>query len=188
MGKRFSRIKYLIKTNLAMGIDMAADDNIKAFKAFRAGDSLTYDVKGTKRGGNQPAVLVPFGVTGFKTRYVTKMSQRSFSNMTTLGVTEARLNIDSGSAVDASIQGKKQPGFAPAKIIVGVPTAGGVATTPKSGITLLEYTKIPKSSYTFPFGKQDTLGQQSYVDMQGYLYAEVAKGGKSVSFKPERSV
>lgn len=185
MAKRFSKLRYLIKTAKRMGIDVSADDNIKAYKAYRAGDG-DYKTTAVKRGDSQPISLVPFCVVGYTTKYVVSMSGRSFKQMGTLGVTEARLNIDSGTLNTTNTsQGKKIKGFIPAKAIVSSAVTSAV-TTPKSQITLLEYNKLDKKSYTFPFGSQNVDGQKTQLDMQGYLYADLAKGTKNVSFKPEK--
>lgn len=189
MGKRFSRVRYLIKTTKAMGVDISGDDNIKAYKAFRAGDAK-YDVAKVARGSRQPASLVPFCVYGYTSKYVVGLSSRSKAAMATNGVTEARLNIDLGTtntdAGSTTSQGRKPPsGFKPAKALVSNVNPTG-KTTPKSQILLLEYTKIPKTSFTYPFGKQDIKGQQTEPDMRGYLYADVARGNRTISFVPER--
>ncbi len=186
MGKRFSRIRYLIKTTKAMNINVAEDDNIKAFKAFRAGDS-SYEVNAPKRGSSQPASLVPFCVSGYTVRYMTALSGRANTGMATAGVSETILNIEAGNgAATGTSRGRKVAGFTPAKAVVSVPKADAGDLTPKSQITLLEYARVSRQSFTFPFGKQNVAGQQSELEMRAYIYSEAAKGNRSVSFKPER--
>lgn len=185
MGRRFKRIKYLIKETKKMGIDVSADDNIKAFKSFLAGDS-DYTRKGTKAGHRAPVSLIPFCVTGYTTKYVSIMSQRSLTNIGNVGLSEAKLNIDAGTqaAADDANKGRKVKGYAPAKAHLFVATT--TVTTPKSQILLLEYNKINGAGYTYPYGKADVNGQRTDLEMRGYIYAEAAKGAVSVSFSSER--
>jgi hypothetical protein len=179
-GKRFKRIKQSIKFAKRIGVDISADDNIVAFKSFLAGDSAYKRTTNTKPGSRHPVSLVPFCVNGYTTRYIATMSGRSYTAIGNVGLSEAKLNID--GTTDASA-GRKQKGFKPAQAHIFVPT--GATSTPISQIIKLEYKRIAGSSYTMPFGKQNVAGQQSELDMRGYIYATAAKEKRSVSFTVE---
>lgn len=187
MAGRFSQIKYLIKKGTEMGINVAEDDNIKAYRNYRRGTSEEYKTTAVKRGGSQPVSLIPFFALSVQFRCLYKMSGRAFAAMAQNGVTEAKLNIDSGAQTQGKSGegGQKVTGFIAAKMHLFVGT--GSITTPKSGILLLEYKKRGGTSYTYPFGKNEPVDESTYVHMTGKLTKEFSTGNRSVSFKPERS-
>jgi hypothetical protein len=186
---RFSRIRYTIDFNKKIGVDISANEKIKAFKAFRAGDS-DYTAKQPKRLSSRPVSLIPFCVNGYTIKYISGMSGRAYAAMANAGVSEARLNIDAGSSdaggTGTAASGKKQAGYNSAKAIVKIVPSGGTETSPKSQILQLEYKRQPGVTYNFPFGKQDVAGQRTEIEMRGYILADVARGTRTVNFTPER--
>lgn len=186
MGKRFKNIKYLIKQAKRMDIDISADDNIKAFKAYLAGDS-DFKRKSVKIGNTAPVSLIPFCVTGYTVKYLDSVSNRALTAVGEVGLSQAKLNIDAGATAtaDDANKGKKVRGYLAARATVAVLDPSTVST-PKSQIILLTYKRIASTSYTFPYGKADVPGQRTDLEMRGYIYAEAAKGPRTVSFSPER--
>lgn len=185
MRRRFSQLEYLIKQAKAMSITLTdTDDNIKAFREYKRGTSTTYKVTSVNRLSSRPLTLLPFCTLEATARYATKMSGRSFASLTQNGVTAAKLNIDV-SVGSANAGGTKNRAFAPAKVVLFVGT--GTNTTPKSGITLLEYKKRGGTSYTYPFGRGTTENQDNYPQMCGILLSDLGVGNRTVSFKPERA-
>lgn len=186
MGRRFKRIKYMIKETKRMGIDISTDDNIKAFKSYLAGDS-TYKRKSTKVGHRAPISLIPFCVNGYTTKYIDTISNRSLGAIAEVGLSQAKLNIDAGTTAtaDNANKGKKVRGYLAPRAHVTVLDPATV-TTPKSQIILLEYTRIGSAGYTYPYGKADVAGQRTDLEMRGYIYAEAGKTNRTVSFTVER--
>lgn len=186
MSRRFKNIKYLIKQAKRMGIDVSTDDNIKAFKAYLAGDS-DFKRKSVKIGSRAPVSLIPFCVNGYTTKYLDSLSNRALGAIADAGLSQPKLNIDAGTTAtaDDANKGKKVRGYLAARATVAILDPATV-TTPKSQILLLEYKRIASVSYTYPYGKADVAGQRTDLEMRGYIYAEAAKGTKTVSFSPER--
>lgn len=184
MGKRFSQLEYFIKQAKAMSITIDTDDNIKAYKEYKRGTSTTYKTTAVNKLASRPVTLLPFCTIELTARYAIKMSGRSFSSMTQNGITAAKLNIDA-TVGTGNAGGTKNRAFAPAKAVLFVGT--GTVTTPKSGITLLEYKKRAGASYTYPFGRGTTENQDNYPQMCGILLSDLGVGNRTVSFKPERA-
>lgn len=70
--------------------------------------------------------------------------------VTTLNPLSGDINADKTISEAAELR----PGFVPAKIVAFRST--GTSTTPKSGVTGVEYTKYAGESFTCPFGKKGT--------------------------------
>lgn len=188
--QRFRAVKYLIKKSQEMGIAIGIeeDDNIKAFRAYKAGDSTTYKTTPVNRLPSRPISLRPFcayDVGAGQVRYAAKMSGRSFAAMAQNSITEAKLKIDTGTDTANSQAGQVVTGYAPAKANLFVGT--GTTTTPKSGILLREYKKKGGTSYTYPFGRGLEANEQNYPQMCGVLLLDLGRGNRTVSFKPERA-
>lgn len=184
MAGRFSQIKYLIKKAKEMEIVVEEDDNIKAYRAYRRGTSTTYKTTPVNRDSSRPFTLLPFCTLEDTARYASKMSGRAFASMAQNNITDAKLNIDTTPST-TNLGGTKNTAYAPAKAILFVAT--GTKTTPKSGITLLEYKKRVGTSYTYPFGRGTEVTQATYPQMCGRLLADLGVGNRNVSFKPERA-
>lgn len=193
---RFRRIKKMIKDAKSFGINIDADDNIVAFKKYLSGNSESYEVSKQTRGASVPVTLIPFYVRAFGNQYrhSSKMSGRASQQMTTMGLSQADLNIDAGGSADggdagttattAAVPGRKVRGFDPAKVIVTIRLETPI-TGKKSGITLLDYTRTSGESYTYPFGARDEVGGRTYPEMTGKLLSEAGRGNRTVSFKQE---
>lgn len=196
MARNYKKIRYLMENETQLATIKAAYTKFRV-EGFPAGY-----VNQPARGGSVPVSLIPFSTTG-NTKYITRMSGRANQNMATLVGGEAILNIDSGAG-GTSITGNKAPSrYKPAKVIIFVPkgdtafkadtgttSTGQTVTedtdaTPLSAVRGLKYNRRLGNSYTYPFGYVATAGQNTQLLMQGYLYLKCAKGGRSVSFKPE---
>lgn len=184
MAVRFAQIKYLIKKAKEMSITIEEDDNIKAYRSYRRGTSTTYKTTPVNRLASRPFTLLPFCTVEDTSRYVSKMSGRSFASMSQNNVTDAKLNIDTTPG-STNLGGTKNKDFAAAKAVLFVAT--GTNTTPKSGITLIEYKKRAGSSFTYPFGRGLEATQATYPQMCGRLLSDLGVGNRNVSFKPERA-
>lgn len=200
--QRFRKIKGMIKLAKKMGVDITADENIKAYLDYRDGTSTEYKTTPQPRGSSKPATLIPFYVRAFTVdfRHAIKFSGRAAAQLTSLGVTEAGLNIDTGSGDTAAQRGRIVRGFRPAKVIVTLSVTPGTTTTTdpvtgtttttvvtkKSGITLLDYKKRSGESYTLPFGAANAAGKKTYPEMTGTLLKEIGRGNVTVSFKQEK--
>lgn len=199
MGRSYNRIRYAMQNEAQIA-------NIKQkFTEFRVNGFPAGAVSQPARGASVPVSLVPFCLYGYTNKYITRMTGRAKAQMTKLGLSEAECNIDTGTAGTA-VTGKKAPSkFGAAKMVVFVPTADTANTpdtgttqagtavaaedtdkTPVSAVTGLKYNRRLGNSYTIPFGASATAGQQTQIEMQGYLYVKAAKSGRNVSFKPEK--
>lgn len=197
MAQSYKKIRYLMDNETQLA-------TIKtAYTTFRTSGYPAGYVNQPARGASVPVSLVPFTNSSNTAKYVTKMTTRSFTKISTLVGGEAVLNIDTGAG-GTTVTGSKAPSrFKSAKMIIFVPkgataytadtgttTTGQTVTedtdaTPVSKVSGLKYNRRLGNSYTFPFGFVTTAGQNSQLLMQGYLYIKCAKGGASVSFKPE---
>lgn len=199
MGRSYNRIRYAMNNEAQIA-------SIKAkFTEFRVNGYPAGYVAQPPRGASVPVSLVPFCLYGYTNKYITRMTGRAKAQMTKLGLTEAECNIDTGAGGTA-VTGKKAPSkFGAAKMVVFVPT-GDVAATPDTGttqagepaaaedtdknplsaVTGLKYKRRLGNSYSIPFGASSTAGQQTQIEMQGFLYVKTAKSGRNVSFKPEK--
>lgn len=184
--RRFRKIQGMIKMAKKMGVDISLDDNIAAYLDFRDGTSTVYKTTPQPRGSSKPATLIPFYVRAFTVdyRHAVKFSGRAAVQASSLGVTEAELNIDTGTPDSPAQRGKLVRGFNPAKMIVTLRAAA--PTTKKSNITLLDYKKTSGESYTLPFGAANAAGKKTYPEMMGTLLKEVGQGTVTVSFKQEK--
>ncbi len=184
MGKRFRKIRGMIKLAKKLEINVEADDNIIAYQAYRAGTSTVYKTTPQARGSSQPFTLLPFVTADFTSRYASKMSGRAYTDMGKLGATGATLNIEVGTEATATTTtGARIAGFNPAKAIITTLLETPVAK--ESKITLLTYKRRSGESYTFPFGKKNVHGQRNYPEMTGYLLKELGTGQRTIAFKQE---
>ncbi|MEG4883004.1 hypothetical protein QUB75_19685 [Microcoleus sp. K1-B6] len=161
------------------------------------------------RGGS-----VVVGLASFDTRATTKntlvrASGRAMlaETRTATGATDAILDIASESLETTA---KRMPGYKPARITIFIPEVASLASatapaqapedtaspagtgkaddtnqTPLSRITGLEYRRRLGNSFTYPFGSSGTAGQTNEEGKMNYLYQQLAKGGKTLSFKSE---
>lgn len=196
MAQSYKKIRYMMA-------NAAQLETIKtAYTEFRVNGYPAGYVNQPARGSAVPVSLIPFTNVG-TAKYVTKMTTRASSKITTLVGGEATLNIDTGAG-GTNVTGSKAPAkFKSAKMVIFVPKGATAYTadtgttqsgkpvtedttaTPVSKVNGLEYNRRLGNSYTFPFGYTSTAGQNSQLLMQGFLYIKCAKGGVSVSFKPE---
>lgn len=196
MAQSYKKIRYLMENEAQLA-------TIKTnYTKFRTEGYPAGYVNQPARGASVPASLVPFFVSG-NAKYVVKMTGRASGIMSTIGISQAELNIDTGAG-GGTVTGTKAPSrFSPARMIVFVPkgdtaykadtgttSTGKTVTedtdaTPVSAVSGLKYNRRLGNSYTLPFGYVSTAGQNTQLLMQGYLYIKGAKNGRSVSFKPE---
>lgn len=196
MPQSYKKIRYMME-------NAANLETIKtAYTKFRVEGYGPGYVNQPARGASVPVSLIPFSTNG-SGKYITKMSGRASGKMGTIGISQAELNIDAGTGGTA-VTGTKAPSrYSPAKMIVFVPKGSTAYTadsgttstgktvtedtdvTPLSAVNGLKYNRRLGNSYTFPFGYVSTAGQNTQLLMQGYLYIKTAKGGNTVSFKPE---
>lgn len=197
MAQSYKKIRYMMENEAQLA-------TIKtAYTEFRVNGYPAGYVNQPARGAAVPVSLTPFTTPSNATKYVTKMTTRAFTKIATLVGGEATLNIDTGAG-GTTITGSKAPSkFKSAKMVIFVPkgatgytadtgtTQSGTAVTedtdvtPVSKVRGLKYNRRLGNSYSFPFGYTNTAGQNSQLLMQGFLYIKCAKGGASVSFKPE---
>lgn len=177
MAQRFSNIRKSIKDGLT-GADLTA------YKEWRRGNTKI-DAKNVKRGPSVRKILSPFFREGFTDFVGTKISGRAFGAVGALSLTDTQLGLSSiPSPIPPGTVIRRLKRYSPAKMICFLPTAGGVASTPKSTITTLEYNKIPGESYTFPFGKRDVAGFRNWLEITVTLENSVIAGART-SFQVE---
>lgn len=196
-GRRFNRISWAMENEAQIA-------QIKAkYTEFRVKGMPTGSVQQPARGSKVPVSLVPFCLYGYTNKYVVGMGKRANDMRVALGLSDADLNIDTGTGGTSPTGKKARRPYAPARAIITVPkgdaiykadtgttttgqtVADDTDATPISNITGLKYNRRLANSYTVPFGADSTSGQQTQLEMQGVVYAKAARGGRSVSFKPE---
>jgi hypothetical protein len=191
MGKRFGNLnaalKYLRPTSAAEGSpipDAPAGTPLAKFQNYKAGKvDLDYP-RGTASlpGDTKIVTLKPFALPAASTVLLkTTISNRSLTNLSTFGLTEA----ESGFTSPADEKGIDAEGFVPAKAICRNIT-GTTASVKTSKVTGVNYKSKANSSFTFPIGQATEKafwGQQKEA-----ILAQVGNSGgnKSVSFKPEK--
>lgn len=196
MPQSYKKIRYMMENAAQM-------ETIKAaYTKFRVEGYPDGYVNQPARGSSVPVSLIPFSTNG-SGKYITKMSGRASGKMAAIGISQAELNIDAGTGGTA-VTGNRAPArYSPAKMVVFVPKGSTAYTadsgttgtgktvtedtdaTPLSAVRGIKYNRRLGNSYTFPFGYIATAGQNTQLLMQGYLYIKTAKGGNSVTFKPE---
>lgn len=198
---RASRIKYLAKYAA-----QAAAITAK-YTDYKLGRNQP-KVKAPARGSSVRVALASFDTRATTKNTIVSVSGRAMveQTRTATGATDAKLNIDTTLPETA----KKVPGYSPAKVIIFIPEVAGLAgapapvqgpedttspagtgsaddttQTPISRVNGLEYRRRLGNSYTYPIGSSATAGQTSEEGMMNYVYNELGKNGKSLSFKSE---
>ncbi|MBO1055960.1 MAG: hypothetical protein HEQ27_05290 [Dolichospermum sp. JUN01] len=189
--KRFGNLnaalKYLRPTGSAEGSpvpDAPAGTPLKKFQDYKAGKvDLDYPrPSGSLPGDIKIVTLKPFALAASSTVLLkTTISNRSLTNLSTFGLTEA----EAGFTSPADANGIDAEGFVPAKAVCRN-TTGTTASTKNSKVTGLPYKSKANSSFTFPIGR--TTAEPVWGEQKAAILAQVAASGgnKSVSFKPEK--
>lgn len=198
---RFSRLDAQFRDS---GGTAAAGSRLAGYIAWKKGErKVTINQKLTSAERKRYAVaILPFALTppGTPTaadRYQAPITQYSNGQKSNLGLTSNRLGH--GALDTATV---KDPNFYPALLRVFVATST-TPTTPISGITGKEYTRIPGRNYSFPFGRTITsvedkktglaetaLDQVDELDVRDSLITELkanatTNGVRSISYEPE---
>jgi len=196
-----SRVKYLAK------YAAQADAITAKYVDFKLGRNQTKR-KAPARGPSVVVALASFDTRATTKNTLVKASGRAMlpETQTATGATNTVLNIDTTAPETA----KAVPGFKPCKVTIFVPEAATMAgipaptqapedapgptgvgseddttVTPLSRVTGLEYRRRLGNSYTYPVGSSATAGQTSEEAMMNFLYQQLSKGGKSLSFESE---
>lgn len=193
MPKRFNNLDTALKylrppgaTDAAESPDAPVGSQLRQYQDFKAGKRV---VSYTRASGSLPgnivsAVLRPFALPAADTsNFLVDISQRSITNIASVGLTLATLNIDTTPEGTANLT--KVIGFTPARAIVRNVTGTGQGTPTPSKITGASYKKKAASSYSFPFGR--SVADPSYSEVKAAITGAIAGAGanKGVSFKPE---
>lgn len=196
-----SRVKYLAK--YAAQATAITDKYVD----YKLGRNQTKR-KAPARGSSVIVALASFDTRATTKNNLVKASGRAMlpETQTATGATNAVLNVDTTAPETA----KAVPGYKPAKVTIFIPelatlaaapapvqapedTTGPAGTgsaddataTPLSRVTGLEYRRRLGNSYTYPIGSSANAGQTSEEGMMNYVYQQLAKGGKSLSFESE---
>lgn len=196
-----SRIKYLAKYAAQAAAITAKYTDYKLGKNQPAR-------KTPVRGASVNVALASFDTRATTKNYIVKASGRAMvaGTITATGATSAVLNIDT-TAPDTA---KRVPGFKSAKVTIFIPEeasiTGGTAPTqapedaagplgtgaaddttktPFSRVTGLEYRRRLGNSFTYPFGSSTNAGQTNEEGMMNYIYEQLGKNGRTLSFKSE---
>jgi len=186
MAKRFSRLKYALKTLRTPAGDGAIPDApagtlLAKFQAYEKGETV---VKYPRSADSKPesllqASVLPFYFGGVATSgTIVKLSKRS-SEATAVDAVQALCNL---LPVDAE-EHRYERGFVPAKAVVFVST--GTNTVDASKITGVPYSKRGGKSYTLPYGASAAETKESQV-RKDILTAVAGITDASVSFRSER--
>jgi hypothetical protein len=164
--------------------DAPAGTPLRKFQDYKAGKvDLDYSrTSGSLPGDIKIVTLKPFALAAASTVLLkTTISNRSLTNLSTFGLTEAEIGFTS----PPDDNGIDVEGFVPAKAICRNIT-GTTASTKTSKITGVSYKSKANSSFTFPIGR--TTANPVWGEQKGAILAQVGNSGgnKSVSFKPEK--
>lgn len=165
--------------------------------------------KAPARGASVKVALASFDTRATTKNTIVTASGRAMlaGTRTATGATDLLLNIEATTIPETA---KRVVGFKPAKITIFIPEIGGLTgapvpvqapedvvspsgtgaaddttATPVSRITGLTYRRRLGNSFTYPVGSSATVGQTNEEGMMNFLYRELGKGGKSLSFHSE---
>jgi hypothetical protein len=185
MARRFSRLKYALKTLKAPGaindtglVPTAPAGTILAKFQTAQAQGVEYGDRAaeSKTGGLVLVSINPFAI-GYATDNLRAvlMSKRSHD-----GNLFNSFKDDCNIAVHAATHEAIKK-YSPAKAVV-FKKGAQVDTKKTSKITGIKYNPVEGNSYTFPFG---TKASATLTLVRGAITAQAATSGASVSFKPE---
>lgn len=187
MGKRFSRYDFaleVIRTNNDLDTPTNAPSNtpLEQYQKYKKGDFVpTYERDENSLPEKILSVgILPFGVAlEGSSEYLVPFSKRTKDFDLPAVLTACNhVDPDPGSMVEAK-------GFIPAKAIITVPGTGA-ETEEESQITGRKYRKIPKRSFTYPYGKDTTNSYEAAVREDILSAATENSENNRVTFSSER--
>ncbi|GAA6621582.1 hypothetical protein [Scytonema sp. NUACC26] len=154
MPRRKPRFSQLERQYRDSGGTAEAGSRLAGYIKFKKGETkITVEKKLTSAQRKRYAwAILPFGVSPASTptaadRYAAPITAYSNAARADLGLTNTECGYET---VDAATNRDDNFYSAVMRVFVGT---GGAPTTPKSGVTGKDYTRIPGNTYSFPFGR-----------------------------------
>lgn len=165
MSKRFKilngALDYLRTNDEGANPDAPTGTPLKLYQDWKKGArNISYDTSNWKpSGGLAQGVINPFGLSfGVGNLVSVPVSEKSKSN----GALSAAFNAG-GLAFNEEADPRKLAKFKPATCTVSAPDASKNDADAKSKLTGVEYNKIGRQSWTFPYGRPNDTAVESEI-------------------------
>lgn len=188
--QRFSDLEKQLRNNGNVATPGTILGNYADFKAGKRKAERRKVASATEKAAKRNRLgisLAPFNldfVAGQANRYIASITEWSNTIRVTLTLSDPDLGY--GRQVVTNVPAKNDEAFYPALIKPSIPVAGVAPSTPKSGITGLEYNYVPCNAYSIPYGRIDAgSSEQELRLIHADAISTAAPTTRSIGYDPE---